>query len=993
MSLITVNNFENMVNFKQFIRVIIIDNDNLESTKLSIDNVKHISNEIPISLVTSNDFQEKGDNVEIVQINFGDNYLEHINNLFLNKCEDFFVILNSGDILLDSFLKNLNFGHNLNEGTIGAVIYDDELINLCKSNYKPGFSPDLYLEVDYIFNSVFISRNAVNSIGGLDTTLHKNYIRDIIIRLYYSNYNIIKQDISSFKLYNPIYHDLIEDKIFLKKFIHNNNLKCDVIEEDNILKNIYHTQNKKASIIIPFKDHVDVTRKCVDSILNKTAYDNFEIILINNNSSNQKTFEFIDDISENPKVKIYDYCHSFNWSKINNFAASKSFCDVLVFLNNDTEVISPSWLDLLVGDAIQDNVGAVGAKLFFPDDTIQHVGVVIGLNSLASHLFAGINEEDVPVLYNSYRRNVSAVTGACLAIKRNLFNQIGGFNERFEVSFSDVEICLRLLKLGYYNIFNPDVKLYHHEMKTRSNKEFREIDRILGHSAFETYFKNGDPFFNKNYSLNNSRVLTLNNENEVPGFENYWKNWTNNRDKRVDKVHTIINKQKDSTKCYEYDLSVDDIIENGILMDRSFNSTFLKIKVALWFIPSLKKYCEDLFYSLFCLPNFLSQNELTNNIFVLSDYNEKEILEDYLTSRFPEINFNILKFDDVNNLPKSDVAFCFNWQTAFNLVKYNECDAKFYLINDDGNNRNLFKNLSYTFDFIGISNSEEFILKYQKYNNCIGCFKHFIDKDYYHVKSNIKKENNSILVHTEAISDDEFQLCVNSLNVINSYFEGNIKIYVLGREIDSSKLGLNNLINLGDIKSSKELSKIYNQCNLVLSFSTTFNVTNKILNSMACGCVNITTFNSSLPFLLRNNENVIISYQTVSAVSDDIIRILEDIHLKEKIINIGLDTINNIDSKVELEKISKFIKNPRLNLKNHHLINASQVDENTELIDNEYLINKLNREINNYKNNERIFKLINERNKRTILDLTNEVHNLKNNSRDSKSKNFFNKFR
>ena len=650
---------------------------------------------------------------------------------------------------------------------------------------------------------------------------------------------------------------------------------------------------------------------------------------------------------------------------------------MLVFLNNDTEVISENWLSLLIGDALQEKTGVVGAKLFYPDNTIQHAGVVIGLNSLASHLFSGIMEDEIPDIYKNYRRNVSSVTGACLAIKKKLFTEINGFNERFEVSFSDIEICLRLLEKGYNNIFNPDVKLFHHEMKTRSKKEFREIDRILGFNAFNFYFENGDPFFNKNFSLNNAKELTLAKENEVPGFKKYWDSWSKNRNVRIDKIHNLIEKHKIDNYIYDFSFSQDDIINNGILMDKFFKNPNVNLYTALWFIPNFNNMNENLLYDLFVLPNFLSIMEETKNIFVLSNENKnKSTIIYYIEKYFPSMKYEILVCENMDYLPVVDVAFCFDSKTSYKLLKFYKCEAKFYIMYDSTNSsEDLYRMPSNFFDFICISNSQNLVNLNKKYNPHISYFNPIIQNKIYFVEKNLKKINRSLFFHAGDLSKEELNLGFETLRIIKEYFGKGIKIFIEGVDEDDN-LNLNfDFVNLGIINSSRELSKYYNQCQVVLNFTSSNHTIKKILNSMACGCVNITNFDENLPTYLRNNENIIFTYLNVCSLSEDIIRVFHDVNLREKIVNIGLNTVGKLNSKNELNKILKFIRNPNSFLEeNYYLGNEIEFyidsnDINSLFNKKEKLIRNLIIEKNNLKNNERELNLINYRSQEKIMEL------------------------
>ena len=985
MSLIVVDSYENLVNFKNILRVILIDNNDFESTKHSIDVIKCISNEISISVLSQNNIYDNYSNVNTIQVTT-ENFILKINNLLLENYEKFFCILYSGDILLDSFDNSIS--NAILDNDVGAIVFDDYLINEKKHNYKPHFSPDLYLEYDYINNALFFNREAVNSIEGFDITLSHNFIRDAVFRLFFKDFKINKEDKICFELCHVLNDPTSnENKIFLNKQLNSQNAKFDILDTGKTFKPVYDVENKKASIIIPFKDQAEVTRTCVESIIEKTEYENYEIILINNNSSEEETFKFIGEMSQNSKISNYTYSGPFNWSKINNFGASVSSGEVLIFLNNDTEVISENWLTLLIGDAIQKRVGVVGPKLFYPDKTIQHAGVVIGLNSLAAHLFAGNHEDEIPEVYNIYRRNVSSVTGACLAVEKEIFNQVNRFNERFEVSFSDIELCLRLLELGYDNIFNPDAKLFHHEMKTRSNKEFREIDRILGYSAFSYYFKNGDPFFNTNYSLNNSNKLTLKNKDEIPGFKRYWDNWSRNRNNRVNKIHDIIDKKN---KFSNYDFSNDDWIKNGILMDNFFKNSNLTLDNVLWFIPAIDNYDENVLFNLFLLPNFLSENEKTNNIFALEDINNKLLIQSYLQNNFSKLKFKIIS--DCNNLPNVDVAFCLDWKTAYKLLKYNNCSVKYYLINDDYKDHNiLLKNQSYHFDFIGLANSQKSVSDYEKYNKRVSYFDPIINNECYFVDETVNKINRSVLFHAGGLSEVEFEFGIEILKIVKEYFGNGIKIFVEGKEFDSSDYNLNDMVvNLGILESSKKLAQYYNQSQVVLNLKTSENLIYKILNSMACGCVNITPFNDNLPIFLRDNENIIFTFHSLTSISEDVIRLLHDVNLRDKVSNVGLNTIKQLNSKNELQHMVDYIKNPNKthedienNTKVIHLNNLET--ENEQCAD---MINKLKLENIIHRNKERDFKLINSRNVKKINKLNQELNQLKFNKNNSIVKKF-----
>ncbi|HEV2596325.1 MAG TPA: glycosyltransferase family 2 protein [Sphingomicrobium sp.] len=229
------------------------------------------------------------------------------------------------------------------------------------------------------------------------------------------------------------------------------------------------------SIMIPTKDKANLLRACVESVLVRTEYANFEILIIDNGSVEPSTKRYFDEIAENPRVRIISYAGSFNFSAMNNFAAQHSLGDYLCLLNNDTEILERTWLTEMMRYAVRSEVGAVGAKLLYEDGSIQHAGVVVGIGGVAGHA-----HRHLPSGSPGYFRQphvsqfVSAVTAACLVVKKSKFTEVGGLDElELPVAFNDVDFCLKLQAAGYRNVYVPHAVLVHHESKSRGSDSSR----------------------------------------------------------------------------------------------------------------------------------------------------------------------------------------------------------------------------------------------------------------------------------------------------------------------------------------------------------------------------------------------------------------------------------------------------------------------------------------------------------------------------------------
>jgi len=281
--------------------------------------------------------------------------------------------------------------------------------------------------------------------------------------------------------------------------------------------------NPKISIVIANKDHVADLRRCVTSIVEKSTYDNYEIIIVENNSETQEIFELYEQLQKAyPQVKVVTFEGAFNYSAVNNLGASHATGEYILLLNNDTEVITSSWMEELLMYAQREDVGAVGAKLLYADRTIQHAGVVIGLGA---HRTAGHTHYKIPVQNLGYMgrlcyaQNVTAVTGACLMVRKSLFDEVGGLEEGFAISLNDVDLCLKIRALGYLNVFTPFAELYHYESISRGlDDQGEKAERYNRESAkfrekWAKELEAGDPYYNPNFSLDRSDfALNVNQE-------------------------------------------------------------------------------------------------------------------------------------------------------------------------------------------------------------------------------------------------------------------------------------------------------------------------------------------------------------------------------------------------------------------------------------------------------------------------------------------------
>ncbi|MCH4020933.1 MAG: glycosyltransferase family 2 protein [Erysipelotrichaceae bacterium] len=404
--------------------------------------------------------------------------------------------------------------------------YNDDSGRYEDPNLKPDFDPDLFLSHNYITHFFAVKKEIIDAVGGFRPKFDGSQDYDVMLRCIEKSHDVyhIPKILYHWRMHEGSTALDPESKMYC--YVAGKNALDEHFERTGINAKaeimpkpywgMYHIHystgnNPLISIIIPSCDHVDLLKNCIQSIINVSTYRNFEILIIENNSKNQDTFAYYDAVQkEHSNVHVYTWKSDggFNYSAINNFGVEKAKGEYLLLLNNDTEMVSPDALTEMLGVCMREDVGCVGAKLLYKDDTVQHAGVVAGFSGFAGHVFTGIGKKDLGFMMRAMLNgDYCAVTGACLMTKKDIYQAVGGLDEDLRVAGNDIDYCLKVRSINKLVVYNAFALWHHYESKSRGYEDdFEHVQRFdheiqIFQRKWHSLLSKGDPYYNKNFRI------------------------------------------------------------------------------------------------------------------------------------------------------------------------------------------------------------------------------------------------------------------------------------------------------------------------------------------------------------------------------------------------------------------------------------------------------------------------------------------------------------
>jgi GT2 family glycosyltransferase len=827
--------------------------------------------------------------------------------------------------------------------------------------FKPDWSPDLMLGVNYVTHFVVAKKSIIEDIGGLRIGFDGAQDYDFLLRFTEKTNKIahIPKILYHWRLADGSTSKNVGEKNqadsagrkALSDAVERRKIKADVMEvvdrpTNYRLKYKLPLNQPKVSIIIPFKDKVELLKQCVESILSKTTYDNYEIILISNNSVENKTHNYLKLLEENNKCKIYFWDFPFNYSAINNFGSSKASGEYIALLNNDTKVLTPEWLEELIGVALQPGVGAVGPLLYYPNETIQHAGIIVGMGGMAGHVFRHrLTTDWTDFGMPAWPRDYLAVTGACLVIEHSKYKEVKGLDETFIVAGNDVALCIKIHELGYRNIFWPFAELLHYENVTVGSYDNGiQLDYERSLIYYRPYLSGRDPYFNINLDLMNEQIgLELKDMSNViskaiytyrkHGLKKVARKVKTTAQYRLKLLNRFVPRRSKTITTKElkeeYNFisnKIFQITESDIAASKkhTHDDKLKNVLKANWFVPNFDHLSFGGIFTIFRFIEKFSSAGVHNCIIIYDNpYFDTEKLEKDIASKFPKLkDYEIIIFDpssqELDDLPSCDIAVCSFWVSAYLLLKFNKTKRKYYFIQDyeplfyPAGSTYALAESTYRFGFIGIVNTPGLLAAVNQRHGTEGVsFIPAVDQTQYRPLA-YKREGHNIRVFFYARPNNPRNAFNLGIEIIKSLIEkyGNkIEIITAGSNWLESEYGLKGKItNHGLLKSINEVADLYRNCDIGFVYMLSKHPSYQPFEFMASGMATVTNKNEDNLWLLKDGVNCLLSEPSPAAMVEKISILIEDKSLREKIVSNAYKSLGYTWEQ-QTEMIWNYIKN------------------------------------------------------------------------------------
>lgn len=763
--------------------------------------------------------------------------------------------------------------------------------------FRPSWSPETLLGADYIGRAFALRRARYMTATGVRDELGASRFRDLLLRSQLDSERVTRVDrVLSHTLRRPDAPDENARRATADHLAGSGAKATVELAGDSVRIRWDLTDAPHVTVIIPTRHNRRMIEPCLRS-LETTDYPSFDVIVVDNgehraeNDAWYDTFNAID-------VSVLWWTEPFNYSKVNNHAATAARGDVLVFLNDDTEVLDPSWMQEIVGWARQPEVGAVGLQLFDRAGRIQHAGVVVGLSGFADHVFQGMAPgSDTLLGPTGWYRNVSAVTGACLGMTRTLFEEIGGFDERFILCGSDVALCLDAALKGRRTVCSPFGGLRHAESATRGTHVPAE-DFFTSYWRYQALTLGGDPYFSHGLSLG-SRVPRLRSEHE-PSVRDRLEVPLGRR-MAIFKQGTDASESAtlaDAARLTDSDVRAVEVLHRE-------NADPFLVHTVNWFIPDIDSPFYGGINTAFRIADHLARNHGVENRFVVLGNGPEQFVRSAVAAAFPALATAPVVLHDgtipgMATIPAADVAISTLWLTAYALMRAEGARRKFYLVQDfepmfyPAGTLYALTEETYRMGLYGIANTENLLNLYEGYGGTGTSFTPAVDPSVFHANGRRQwLPGTPVTVFLYARPGhwrNCWELASIAVKELKERVGDSVRIVTAGSWSPSEDCEAPSMSHLG-LLDYRATGDLYRKCDVGVALTVSKHPSYLPLELMACGVPVVAFDNPHGHWILHHEHNSLLARRTVPALVDAVERLVVDSELRQRLSDAAIDDI------------------------------------------------------------------------------------------------------
>jgi O-antigen biosynthesis protein len=685
------------------------------------------------------------------------------------------------------------------------------------------------------------------------------------------------------------------------------------------------------SIIIPTRDKVEMLTRCIASLREKTAYHPYEIIIIDTGSEEAATWEYYKTLEASPNIRILsDAGRPFNYSRANNHGAREARGELLLFLNNDAEITNPAWLEELARWAAWTPIGIVGAKLLYPNGAIQHAGAVVGLGGFAGHPFAGC-PAFTEGIYGStgWYRNFLAVTGACMLMRREVFEELGGFDEEFLLCGSDVEIGFRAWKRGYRVMLNPFSELTHYEQQTRQSEQPPE-DYLVSYKHYKPYLESGDPFWSPNLSPWNPQIAFCKRDEETS--LHFVQRTLDSLGYPVQSKPVALPSpspppseiREEQNLVAWFDFSEEDLRRSRDKVNTA--QGYHRIQTVLWFIPAFDYAYYGGIMTILRFARQWHEDHGVRSMFAICGGGKASVMAQriqavYATCKDTDV-FILSSPKDVSDLPSADAGMITLWTTAYFGLRYQRCRRMFYFIQDyepafyRAGAANALAQATYRFGFYGITNTVSLRLTYEaEYNGKGFHFNPCVDTAVFHPPDRELPTRRQWQVFCYARPNhprNAFDLVSAAMRQLKARLGDAVSIVTAGADFDVAAQGLAGIVENRGVLSYEQTAELYRASDAGVALMFSRHPSYIPLELMASGCLVVTNRNHWTEWLLHHEHNCLLTEPAATCLAETVERGLREEALRRTITSTALSLVRDrySDWHSEIARVLEYVCDP-----------------------------------------------------------------------------------